>query len=272
MTKLILFLTYTIIVFGSFTSTEAAVLKGTVINSQTQESVAFATIKVQQSSQTIMTNEDGSFSLQVDKGTYHLTCSHIAYYTYKSEVEIDSDTLELKILLHPSLIELPSIHVYERNYDAAQVIIREAIGHKDEILAKLKSYQFDAYTKTTIWDASNLDSLKPMYLTETELIAYWKYPYEYKEIISARKGSANIESKNIIISIGEIPNFNDNRIKLGASPLVSPTAEDALEYYNYYLLDTLFYDTLAVYLLEIEPKSNTTPLFIGTIQINANSY
>ncbi len=270
MTKLILFLLLNSILFSP--TSQAAVLKGKVHNIKTGKAVPYATITSSQDSQIIMTNENGSFILYLEKGKTTLNCSHIAYFTNKSTIEIDRDTVEIEIQLNPSLLELPSISVYERDYDAAQRIIIEAIRNKDKILSKLNSYQFDAYTKMTIWNASNPDSLKPWFMAETQLTAYWKYPSEYKEIITARKQSANMEAENNLMSIGEVLNFNNNRIDIGTSSLVSPTAKDALDYYNYYLLDTLFYDSLAVYLLEVEPKNNVNPLFIGSIQINANTY
>lgn len=271
MTKFIMFLLFITLTF--FTTSQTAVLKGTVSHTETNAPVAFATISSSQNSQTIMTNEDGSFILFLDKGETDIVCSHIAYYTKSKTVEISSDTVEIQIFLNPSIVMLPSISVYERNYDAAQAIIIEAIRHKDKILAKLNSYNFDAYTKLLVSYESKQDTLKPFLFAETELKAYWRYPSEYKEIITARKQSSNLEAGSINITVAnEVLNFNNNRVKINDHLFVSPTAKDALEYYNYYLLDTLFYDTLPVFLLEVEPKNNTTPLFIGTIQINAHTY
>ncbi|MFQ5454025.1 MAG: DUF5686 family protein, partial [Candidatus Zixiibacteriota bacterium] len=73
-------------------------------------------------------------------------------------------------------------------------------------------------------------------------------------------------------TIGEILNFNKNRLELGRYAVVSPTAKDALKYYNYYLIDTIYIDNHAVFILEIEPKSQTTPLFKGTIKIADSSF
>ncbi len=270
MTKIMLFLMLVLELL--FSTSKAAVLKGTVINARTNTPAAFVTISSSQNSQTVMTNEDGSFVLHLNLGQTTLKCSHIAYYTHTSEINIDKDTVEIEIRLNPSLIVLPSIKVYDRDYDAAQRIILEAIRNKDKILAMLNSYQFDAYTKLFVSYSSKSDSLTPFLLTETELTAYWKYPSKYKEIITARQQSSNIGESGNTVTVDEVLNFNNNRVEINDYSFVSPTAKDALDYYNYYLLDTLFYDTLPVYLLEVEPKSNTTPLFIGTIQINAQTY
>ena len=271
MTKIICFFNIGIILFFAQISS-AGILKGTVTNTDTNDPIAFASLLIVETNKTVMTNEDGGFEIRLPQGLYNVQCTHIAYYTYKTEVDMTEDTVTFDFSMHPSLIELPEIKVYDRNYDAAQEIIIEAIRNKDKILAKLNSYSFDAYTKLSVWNANNLDSLKPLIITETELTAYWNYPNRYKEVIKARKQSSNMNADDNLVTIGKILNFNNNRIDFGENQLVSPTANDALDYYNYYLLDTLYYDSLAVFLLEVEPKSKTIPLFEGTIRINSVSY
>jgi hypothetical protein len=54
--------------------------------------------------------------------------------------------------------------------------------------------------------------------------------------------------------------------------VVSPTATDALNFYQYYLADTLYLDDQRVFRLEIEPKDPTDPLFVGTIDIADSNF
>lgn len=109
-------------------------------------------------------------------------------------------------------------------------------------------------------------------LTETQTTAYWQQPDKYKEVISARKQSSNIEADDNLVTVGQILNFNKNRIDLGKYSVVSPTAEDALDFYNYYLIDTVYLDSQPVFRMEIEPKSDADPLFVGTIDIADSTY
>lgn len=272
MTKLVFFLFISITFTAVFTS--ATTISGKIYDEETNQPVSLATIIVVDHAQSILANEDGYFRINLPEGHYNLKFTHVAYYSLTKEFDVDDTEIETDIYLKPATIELPAIKVYDRNYDAAQRIIIEAIKRKDEILSALKSYDFDAYTKLVIrnTDTSKTDSTNMMLITETQVKAFWEYPDRYKEIITARKQSANIDAAGNMVSVGKILNFNSNRIDFGEQSIVSPTAKDALDHYNYYLLDTLMIDSLPVFLLEVEPKNNTTPLFQGTIQIADSSY
>jgi len=74
------------------------------------------------------------------------------------------------------------------------------------------------------------------------------------------------------VAVGEMLNFNRDRLDLGRYNVVSPTAHDAMDYYNYYLLDTVYIDGKGVFVLEIEPKNEYAPLFVGEIQIADSTY
>ena len=104
-------------------------------------------------------------------------------------------------------------------------------------------------------------------ILESQLECFWREPDKYKEVIVARRQSANLDASQNLLSIESIPNFNMNRIELDKYSIVSPTAYDALDYYNYYLLDTVFVDGHVVFRLEVEPKNRIDPLVVGTIDI-----
>ena len=54
--------------------------------------------------------------------------------------------------------------------------------------------------------------------------------------------------------------------------MVTPTATDALDSYNYYLIDTVEVDGRRVFVLEVEAKSQVQPLFEGTIHIADSTF
>ncbi|RME24715.1 MAG: hypothetical protein D6800_08400, partial [Candidatus Zixiibacteriota bacterium] len=133
-------------------------------------------------------------------------------------------------------------------------------------------YTFDAYTKLVVYDNTKPDSLPIVLIAESQTTSYWEQPNKYKEIIRARRQSANLNAEENLLTVGEILNFNRNRIEIGRYRFVSPTARDALNYYNYYLLDTITVDHRRVFRLEIEPKNAVDPLFTGMIQIADSTY
>lgn len=248
------------------------VVRGQMFDNDTKEPIPFVSVTLPAEGQSILGNEEGYFKLKLSDGPHELKFSHVAYYSKMESIAAASDEVVLEIYLDRAMIELPDISVYEKNYDAAQRIIIEAIRRKDEILSALNSYNCEAYTKLIIKDTSKDELTDFLLITETQLKAYWRYPDEYKEVITARKQSANIDPTNNLVTVGEILNFNSNRIDIGKKSLVSPTAKDALDYYNYYLLDTLLIDSSVVFLFELEPKSESTPLLAGTIMIADSSF
>ena len=88
----------------------------------------------------------------------------------------------------------------------------------------------------------------------------------------SRRQTANVPAEGNLVSVGEIANFNKSRVELDPYSIVSPVASDALDHYNYYLLDTLYYDSMRVFHLEIEPQNPRDPLFVGTVDIADSTY
>jgi hypothetical protein len=148
----------------------------------------------------------------------------------------------------------------------------EAIKRKDSLLAKIHSYSFEAYCKMVIRKEGEEDSTSILMITETQHESDWEYPDNYKEIVTAQRQSANLAGADAYVTVGEILNFNKSRLDLFDQSVVSPTADDALDHYNFYLLDTLYIDDHPVYLLEIEPQSDTKPLLVGEIMIADSTY
>jgi hypothetical protein len=243
------------------------VIRGTIYDEETGVPVSFATVRVEGTGRSMLANENGEYRLYVPEGTYQLKFSHIAHYSERLSVSAFDTVVVQDVYLRPAIIQVPGMKVYERAYDPAQKIILEAIARKEEILARIHAYNFEAHSKLVIRDTAKDDSSDIMVITESQLTSSWEYPHKYKETVFARRHSSNLQGAEVLTAIGELTNFNKNRLDFGEFSVVSPTAKDALDHYNYYLLDTIYIDSQAVFRLEIEPKSTSDPLFAGTIDI-----
>lgn len=243
------------------------VIRGTVYDEETGELVPFATVRVEGTGRSMLANENGQYRLYVPEGIYQLKFSHVAHYSERLSVSAFDSVVVQDVYLRPAIIQVPGMKVYERAYDPAQKIILEAIARKEEILAKIHAYSFEAYSKLVVRDTAKDDSSNILVITESQLTSSWEYPHKYKETVFARRHSSNLQGAEVLTAVGELTNFNKNRLDFGEYSVVSPTAKDALDHYNYYLLDTIYIDSLAVFRLEIEPKSSSDPLFVGTIDI-----
>jgi hypothetical protein len=247
-------------------SLSAAVIEGIVTDMRTGSPLPKATVQLVASGRSTLANEEGQFRLILTSGSHELKISHIGYHSQWQSVEVDDSLVRLEVTLPPAVIELKDLVVRSHAYSAAQVIIVEAIKRKQEILQKLNDYSFDAYNKMVVRDASE-DSAEIILISETQSTSHWQYPDRYKEILTARRQSANLPAEANLVVVGGILNFNKNRIEIDQWEVVLPVATDALDYYNYYLIDSITIDDRKVYRLEVEPRSEAVPLVIGQIQI-----
>ena len=248
------------------------VIEGTVTDSISNKPLDLVTVRVIGSGITTLTNADGRYRLLLAPGTWKLHFSHVAYASQTDTVTVDSNDVMLDVPLERTVYELKGATVYIRAYDPAQEIILQAIARKKDILNQLADYSYDAYTKVVITDLEKQGAESIFLIAESQTTAYWEKPGKYKEVITARKQSGNVNAETNLVTVGRILNFNANRIDFGQYSIVSPTATDALSSYNYYLIDTVYLDGRTVFRLEVEPKSNADPLFVGTIDIADSTF
>ena len=248
------------------------IITGTIRDRESGEPISLASIQTENGGQAMPCNELGQYRLVLKPGKYRLKFSHIAHNSEWIDVFVADSKITLDVALLPAIMELKPIRVYDRRYDPAQRIIVEAIRHKEEILSQLQNYKCDAYTREVLHEQKK-DSLSIIKgIVESQLVCFWEQPNKYKETIIARRQTANIDSRINLVSVEQIPNFNMNRIPFYQYSIVSPTAKDALKYYNYYLLDTIFIDDRCIFRLEFEPKNNTDPLAYGTVDIADSTF
>ncbi len=248
-------------------------IEGIIRDFDSQQPIPFATVQIAGTGQSTVANDVGRYRLIVEQGPeYRLKCSHIAYYSERATVTTVVGGVSQDFSLHPAMIELPGTSVFGKGENAAERIILEAISRKKDILSKLHDYSFDAYTKLVVRDRKKPDSVNILLITETQVTTYWEQPDKYKEVITARKQTKNLKADNNLVTVGQILNFNKNRIEAGEMSIVSPTATDALDFYEYSLMDTTYIDSQRVFVLAIEPKNELETLFNGTILIADSTF
>ncbi|TFH61423.1 MAG: carboxypeptidase-like regulatory domain-containing protein, partial [Candidatus Zixiibacteriota bacterium] len=234
-------------------SANVRLVQGVVYDTLTSQPIPYVTVQVSGTGKSALVNLEGHYRLMLPPGRYQLKFSHIGYLSKTTEIVVGDSSSNCNAYLQATVIQVNGITAYEEHYDPAQQIIIEAIRRKKDILERIHDYRFDAYTKLVVREKPKPDSSKIWLITETQLTCSWEQPDKYKEIITARKQSSNLPAEGNLVGVGEILNFNRNRIDLGRYSIVSPTAKDALDHYNYYLKDSVYVDNRRIYRLEIEP-------------------
>ncbi len=263
-------------------------VKGFVSNTQTKEELSFANIRVLGTTKGTAANINGEYELKLEKGEYTLIASYIGFKSDTVKVNLVSNKT-VNFYLLPASLELPEVTVVPKENPALR-IIKKAIEAKNKRNEYLNSYIFRAYTKglartdkdfsasgnSVSVSAGEKDSTKEfriMGIIENESIGYFKKPDFYKDIIIARKQSSNMPSTINVITGGRlIQNFYNDELRYFNRPIPGPVSQNAIEYYYYYLEDSLAQDDNKVYKIYFAPSDASDPGFYGKIYIADSSY
>jgi hypothetical protein len=251
-----------------------AVLKGLVLDASTHQPLPSATLRVLNSSKGTATNAEGVFQISLESGKQTIAASFIGYVSDTANLALSPGSASQTFLLRPSFVPVPAVTAYAEERDPAEELILKASQKKHAALSGLHTYRFKASTKTIVRIVSKknaADTIVAM-VFETQTDGYWKSPDSYKEIITARRQPSAFPPKVNTLTVGHLPNFNDDRVSLDKYSVVGPTAPDALEYYSFTMLDTVSIDNVPVYRIRMKPKSTVTPLFDGVISIASKSF
>ncbi len=249
-------------------------LSGSVRGVQDLEPLPGATIRVMGTTLGTATNADGEYRLLLPKGDYRIEFSYIGFGSDTVSLTIRSKDTTLNVFMLRGEVSLPEVVVFPKSFNPADEIIRRAIAAKEAWTKKLDSYEFDAYTKTVLRvDTGSKGSEPPIAgILETQTKGYWQYPDRYREVITAKRQTANFTSSQNVFTVGRVLNFNDNVVKIDRYSIPGPTSPSAFKHYRFVMVDTLREGDKRVFRIEVTPKNNPSPLFKGVIEISGSSY
>ena len=253
-----------LLVSPSFAAGTTALLTGSVRDAFTREPLAAANIRILGTTRGTITNTEGLYSLALEPGEYALLVTMVGYSPDTLRVSLQAPAT-INVLLHPADIVLPE--VLATTEDPAIEIMRRAIARKHQWADKLLSYRMDAFTRQILRRDTSIASINESYST-----GYWQQGDTLREVIKQRRQTANIQSAFNAASVGVLLNFNENRVRFLGYSFCGPTADDALDYYDYRLLLTRSAAGHEAYKIRMTPKTSTVPLFSGTIDIAGDSY
>jgi hypothetical protein len=250
------------------------VLKGTVIDSSSNQPLQFVTLRIKNTKTGAVSSKNGSFALKLSQGRYILTASMVGYTTYEEEVIIENDTTTLKIALSQKSLSIAAVMV-----DAEPIgirIMRKAIAKKQEQTNRLERYNYRLYSKFV----ASLDSLTSGYsnkTNDTTILAifesfskgYFKKPdYFYNEIYQRRQ-TANIPQQNNVVAFGTNLNIYDDIIDFLGEEIFTPFHPKALDFYNFELEGQYVEnDSTIVNKILVTPKTDQRRLFSGVLYLD----
>lgn len=277
-----------ILVFSTNVLPQQYKIEGIVTDSETDKSLSYANIRVTDTTTGTAANLEGKFELKLKTGSYVLVVSYIGYYSDTVIVDLSKNITNLTFKLKKTEVKLPEIVILPGENPALE-IIRKSIEKKNERNEKLNSYQFEAYTKGDVrteedfsatgnnvvigFDSGDSTELKITGILENQSRGYYQKPDNYKEIILARKQSANFPPTINMVTGGRVvQNFYDNDVNFFGGDLPGPLSDDALSYYDFYIERIVAMDDKKVYQIHIAPDDPADPGFEGIVFITDSTY
>ncbi len=278
-----------LVLFSAVSLPQSFSITGKVLDAETGEGLGYANIRAAGTTTGTSANRDGDYQLKLPAGNYKIAASYLGYFSDTITLGVRGNLTGIDFKLRQTNVTLPEITVLPGE-NPALVIIRKAIARKHYRDSLLTSYEFDAYTKGIIRTEKEISSrgnggitldigspdTAGLFITgilENESRGYFKKPDKYKEIILSRKQTSNFPSSINILTGGRlIQNFYDERINFLGTDLNGPVADDALDYYDYYILSASAIDKDTVFKISIAPLDKDDPGFTGSIYINNRAY
>lgn len=232
-------------------------ISGKIVDASTNEGLPAAHVIIEGTYIGTIANEDGEFSLTVDKFPATIVVRYIGYETQKKTLSNPPNEF-VDFSLKVSVAEMEQLVVTSE--DPAIRIMKEVIARKKIWKSKLNTYKADAYSRQQLLKDTTIISI-----SESVSELFWDRKKGPREVLKSRRQTANIDDANNFAGVSYLPNFYDDELDIAGFDVVGITDERALKYYNFNLINYTSIDDKIVYEIKVEPRRKLQPLFEGTI-------
>lgn len=237
---------------------------GSLYDSESLETLPTATVQIVGTYKGTVSNAEGRFEIYVDSLPAVLSARFLGYQTQTVRIESPEDSL-VDIYLRPSIAELPELVITED--DPALSIMERVIARKQVWKQGLYSFKAEAYTRLSLSNDSSV-----VLISESINEVYWDRDQGYREILKTYEKTSNLDDTIIPIGVNDLPNFYDDNIEILSYNVVGVTHPNALDYYQFKLLEYERIDDQLIYKIDVQPRRQLQPTFEGTIYVLANDY
>ncbi len=242
-------------------------IRGSVVDGKTKKHLEFASLIVNESNISTISNTDGDFLLKIPKNSMNKSL-RVSYLGYKN-VTIPLSGLSSNknvIKLYESVQNLPEIDVISKDPDQ---IIRKVMEKK----------QYNYFKKPLLMKAFYRESIKKRktYASLSEAVvdvykqSYSSRGYDYVKLNKARKSTNYKKIDTLVIKLQGGP-YNTLNIDLMKNRDIFFN-EDVFEKYNFSFEKVLNIDNRPTYVLNFRPNNPLSePLYYGKLYIDIQSY
>ncbi len=285
-------------------------ITGKIVDALTGDSIPFASLAYRGHHISIASNHAGRFTIERHQG-WTLTFSAIGYKNKKVRVEASTPNhLVVRLESDSKQLGEVTVKTkrgkYRRKENPAVELMRRVIAAKKRTdLARYPFYEYHNYQKLTLavndvkpgdldsgffknkaWLSKQVEMCEynnklilPLSVDETVTRKiYRKNPHSEKDIIIGQRS----EGVNHVLQTGEILNtvakdaftdidIYDNQIRVLRHPFTSPIGRNAIEFYRFYIVDTVLVDRDSCYHLAFLPNNQQDFGFRGDLYILADT-
>jgi len=260
----------TLILFLISINLKAQVLSG-IVKDKNNNPIPYVNIFLPEYKIGTITNKDGMFKLKLPKGKFTIQIQHISYQPIIEELNIQEDTIIYKnFILQEKIILLEPVVVSEQDQYALE-IINKVKNYKKELKMAMPSFKYLAYNKTIAYIKTKKKNIIGGIL-ENFSNCYFEWPDNYKEIIIAKRQTSNFSEASNVLTLGGYIDVFSELITIDEMKIVSPLAENAQNYYNYQLNDSIKQNNEYIYIITFDPKKDNLYLFTGKLYISSKDY
>ena len=286
-------------------------VSGNVYEAGTNEPLPFVNISFENTSVGTTTDLDGYFEIDSRFVSDNLCASFLSFKTQCQAIEVEGKNRGLEFYLEPESLQIENVTIvakrgkYRKKNNPAVELMRKVIANKGENrLEGQDHYSYDKYERIEldinniteefkerklfnkfdlIWNYLDTSEINgkvylPIYLREVNSeVFYRKKPEDKKEIRSAIKNTKFDESIDDA-SITDLLDFlyqdidiYDNTIPLLDNNFISPISPLALNFYRFYILDTLDVNGINSIRLGFIPRNKSNFGFTGDLYVSNDS-
>ncbi|MBM2816926.1 MAG: Carboxypeptidase-like regulatory protein [Ignavibacteria bacterium] len=264
--------------------------KGVILDAKSKKPVPGATIRTEDGKYGTYAAPSGKFRLPLPVAVKSLKVTSLGYESALANVKNDNDTLF--VYLKESSILLRDVKVVG-DIDVRE-IIRRAIERKKENSKKIHTFEGMLYSKLTaeldgsVFGQAGGDgrsfsigaSLGEKAPEKYKMFVLEKFCRNFRDfdsnkthsVIIQRRQTANMTPDQNFMVIGTFIDFTEDEVNLVNTKITTPLANNALNYYNFTLIEREQLDSRYVYVIRVEPSTNLFPTFYGTIKIVEGTY
>ena len=285
-------------------------IKGTIKDAETGEAIPFASVVYKGHNQAVISDIDGNYSIRRHLG-WKITFSAVGYQsqviTVTNEIqnELDIALKSDKLQLTEVTVTTKRSRYSRKNNPAVELMKKVIAAKKLSDLSNHDYYQYDKYEKLTLaandltpkrleekpfsstpWLMDQVETCKynnkmilPISVDETvSQIVYRKNPQSKKTYIKGEQSSGlndlfqtgdmlNVVLKEVFTDV----DLYDDQIRLVQYPFTSPIGKDAINFYRFYIQDTIKIDRDSCIHLHFLPNNQMDFGFRGDIYILKDS-